>query len=103
MMNFHLWAQGIHHVIIKVPDIIYYDGLGQAMSIDDVMFDEAGYWRFYQICKRGNLYQFGKIINSHKDKSRPVGSLWVNHTNRVNAPYRERSWACHTVQQSRAS
>lgn len=35
-MNFELCAQGIHHVVIEVLDIISYDGLGKAISLDDV-------------------------------------------------------------------
>lgn len=45
MVRFQLRAQGIYHVVVKVLVIIRYEGLGQAIPADDIMF-EAGYLPF---------------------------------------------------------
>lgn len=87
VMNFELCTHGIHHVIIEVLSIIYYDELGKAISINDVIFDKVGYLLFRQICDRSSIYLFSETIKCHKNERVPIGSLSMNHTNCINAPH----------------
>lgn len=77
---------------------VSYDGLGQAISTDDIVFDEIGHLCFPQICGRGSLHPFSEVIHSHKNESTSIRSLGVNHTDCVNAPHQKRPWFCHVVQ-----
>lgn len=41
MANFELRTQDVHYVAVKVFSIIFYDGLGQAISTDDIILNKC--------------------------------------------------------------
>lgn len=58
----------------------------------DPVSNEARHLHLCQVCERGGLYQFGKIIISHNNKLIPVRCFRV-HTNFINFQHlKAKSW-----------
>lgn len=51
LVDFKLCTQGIHHIVVEIPSVIRYNGLRQAILIDDIQFDETSYLCLRQVYK----------------------------------------------------
>lgn len=87
MVSFDWWFL-FEHFLPGIFMSFYYElfwtFIGHIYLVGYVVLDEARHLFLRQVSERGNFYQFGKIINSHK-RLMPIRCFRIDHTNFINS------------------
>ena len=98
MLDLELRAEFGDHLVVEISTIVCDNPFGEAVSADEIMFDESSHDILGNRCVRGCFYPLGKLINIDEDEPVSIKSSRFDFANHVNASHRERPRGGHNIQ-----
>ena len=90
MFNLEFLTQGLHHVIVQIGTVVSDNFAGNTIPTDDIVLDELNHHFLGYIGIRCSFDPLGEVIDCYQNETMTIRSLWLNPSNHVDAPHRER-------------
>ena len=72
MLNLELRAEFDDHLVVDIGTVVCDNPFKDAVSADELMFDESSHDILDNRCERGCLNPFCKVVDSEEDEMMPI-------------------------------